>query len=67
VWLTSQLLVLTSGIIPYRLVNTRKPNEGIAMFDQILETIKTLAPVGSLVVSILAYKQSKKEKSQDDE
>ncbi|MFD4820144.1 hypothetical protein [Peribacillus butanolivorans] len=29
------------------------------MFDQIIETIKTLAPVGSLVVSILAYKESK--------
>ena len=36
------------------------------MLDQILETIKTLAPLGSLVVSILAYKQSKKEKGQDD-
>jgi hypothetical protein len=37
------------------------------MLDQVLEIIKTLAPLGSFVVSILAYKQSKKEKGQDDE
>ncbi|MFS0604939.1 hypothetical protein [Peribacillus frigoritolerans] len=29
------------------------------MYDQIIEIIKTLAPVGSFVVSILAYKESK--------
>ncbi|MEC0276108.1 hypothetical protein [Peribacillus frigoritolerans] len=45
----------------------RSRTEGIAMFDQTLETIKTFAPVGSLVVSILAYKQSKKEKGKDDQ